>query len=234
MYHRILVGYDGSPAGRKAFDAALELAAKHGAELHVLTVCRTLDIGDDVETEAVIEHSRQYHRRLLAELEDLGHDQGREDTLRGRGRPPRRADYLSRRQTPCRPYRCRRPRPLQVRQAGARVCIQERGAIRRPAGACRALNGACDTRIRHAATRAPRSRLQRHTRTRRAPLPGGLACPAGDGRAGRFPAAAAASGFATVLNRCFSPENQRYIIAAMPIYEIAAAPAARSTRCCRR
>jgi nucleotide-binding universal stress UspA family protein len=68
MYHRILVGYDGSPAGRKAFDAALELAAKHGAELHVLTVCRTLDIGDDVETEAVIEHSRQYHRRLLAEL----------------------------------------------------------------------------------------------------------------------------------------------------------------------
>jgi len=68
MYRRILVGYDGSAAGRKAFDAALQLAAKHGAELHVLAVCRTLDIGDDVETEAVIEHSRQYHRRLLAEL----------------------------------------------------------------------------------------------------------------------------------------------------------------------
>lgn len=68
MYRRILVGYDGSSAGRKAFDTALELAAKHGAELHVLTVCRTMDIGDDVETEAVIEHSRAYHRRLLAEL----------------------------------------------------------------------------------------------------------------------------------------------------------------------
>jgi nucleotide-binding universal stress UspA family protein len=68
MYRRILVGYDGSAAGRKAFDAALELAAKHGAELHVLSVARPSEVADDVETEAVIEHSRQYHRRLLAEL----------------------------------------------------------------------------------------------------------------------------------------------------------------------
>jgi nucleotide-binding universal stress UspA family protein len=68
VYRRILVGYDGSAAGRKAFDSALELAVQHGAELFVLSVCRTLDIGDDVETEAVIEHSRAYHRRLLAEI----------------------------------------------------------------------------------------------------------------------------------------------------------------------
>ena len=68
VYRKILVGYDGSAAGRKAFDSAFALAAKHGAELHVLTVCRTMDVGDDVETEAVIEHSREYHRRLLAEL----------------------------------------------------------------------------------------------------------------------------------------------------------------------
>jgi len=68
MYRRILVGYDGSAAGRKAFDDALALAAKHGAELHVLSVARPSEVGDDVETEAVIEHSRQYHRRLLAEL----------------------------------------------------------------------------------------------------------------------------------------------------------------------
>jgi nucleotide-binding universal stress UspA family protein len=71
MYRRILVGYDGSAAGRRAFEAALNLASTHGAELHVLTVCRTLDIGDDVESEAVIEHSREYHRRLLAELESV-------------------------------------------------------------------------------------------------------------------------------------------------------------------
>jgi len=68
MYRRILVGYDGSSAGRKAFDAALELAAKHGAELYVVSVARPSEVGDDVETEAVIEHSRAYHRRLLAEL----------------------------------------------------------------------------------------------------------------------------------------------------------------------
>ena len=68
MYRRIVVGYDGSKAGRKAFDAALELAAQHGAELHVVSVARPSEIADDVETEAVIEHSRAYHRRLLAEL----------------------------------------------------------------------------------------------------------------------------------------------------------------------
>jgi nucleotide-binding universal stress UspA family protein len=68
MYRKILVGYDGSASGRKAFDAALELAAKHEAELYVLSVARPPEVGDDVETEAIIENSRHYHRRLLAEL----------------------------------------------------------------------------------------------------------------------------------------------------------------------
>jgi nucleotide-binding universal stress UspA family protein len=68
MYRKILVGYDGSDAGRKAFDVALDLAAKHGAELWVVTVAQPPAIGDEVETEAVIENSRNYHRRLLAEL----------------------------------------------------------------------------------------------------------------------------------------------------------------------
>jgi len=68
MYRKILVGYDGSEAGTKAFDTALELAAKHGAELYVLSVARPPDIGDDVETEAVVENSREYHRKLLEPL----------------------------------------------------------------------------------------------------------------------------------------------------------------------
>jgi nucleotide-binding universal stress UspA family protein len=68
MYRKILVAYDGSASGRKAFDAALELAALHGAELYVLSVVRPPEVGDDVETEAVIESSRQFHRRMLAEL----------------------------------------------------------------------------------------------------------------------------------------------------------------------
>lgn len=68
MYRTIVVGYDGSTAARKAFDAALELAAGDHAELHVVSVGRPSEIADDVETEAVIEHTRAYHRRLLAEL----------------------------------------------------------------------------------------------------------------------------------------------------------------------
>lgn len=69
MYSRILVGYDGSEAGNKAFDSALALAKNHNAELYVLTISRPPEIGDDVETEAVIENSREYHRKLLAPLQ---------------------------------------------------------------------------------------------------------------------------------------------------------------------
>lgn len=68
MYSRILVGYDGSESGRKAFATALELAVTYGAELYVLTVCRPPEIGDDVVTEAVVENSQRYHQGLLAEL----------------------------------------------------------------------------------------------------------------------------------------------------------------------
>ena len=69
MYRKILVGYDGSASGDKAFESALNLAKTHGAELYVLTVSRPPEIGDDVETEAVIENSREHHRKLLAPLQ---------------------------------------------------------------------------------------------------------------------------------------------------------------------
>lgn len=70
MYTKILVGYDGSEPGKKAFDAALDLAAKDKADLYVVAVVRTLDIADDVEAEAVIDNSREYHEKLLAALKD--------------------------------------------------------------------------------------------------------------------------------------------------------------------
>jgi nucleotide-binding universal stress UspA family protein len=76
MYRKILIGYDGSGAARKAFDTACELAAKHGAELIVLAVARPLEIADDVETEAVIENSRRYHHGLLAELRPVAAAKG--------------------------------------------------------------------------------------------------------------------------------------------------------------
>lgn len=68
MYRKIPVAYDGSEASKKAFEAACGLAAQHGAELYVVTVARPPEVADDVETEAVIANSRQYHRRMLAEL----------------------------------------------------------------------------------------------------------------------------------------------------------------------
>ncbi|OFZ97042.1 MAG: hypothetical protein A2Z64_14845 [Betaproteobacteria bacterium RIFCSPLOWO2_02_67_12] len=76
MYRRILLGYDGSEAAKKAFGTACDLAATHGAELYVLSVARTPDVADDVETEAVIENSRRYHRGLLAELKPLAAAKG--------------------------------------------------------------------------------------------------------------------------------------------------------------
>jgi nucleotide-binding universal stress UspA family protein len=71
MYRKILVGYDGSESGKKAFATGLELAATYGAELLVLSVCRPPEIGDDVVTEAVIENSQRYHEQLLAELKPV-------------------------------------------------------------------------------------------------------------------------------------------------------------------
>jgi nucleotide-binding universal stress UspA family protein len=68
MYRKILIAYDGSEASRKAFETALTLAVQHGAELFVLSVARPPEVADEVETEAVIENSRQHHRRMLAQL----------------------------------------------------------------------------------------------------------------------------------------------------------------------
>ena len=71
MYRKILVAYDGSAEARKAFDTALELAAKNGAELYVLSVAHSQNIPDEVETEAVTENSRHHHEGLLAELRPI-------------------------------------------------------------------------------------------------------------------------------------------------------------------
>jgi nucleotide-binding universal stress UspA family protein len=76
MYRKILVGYDGSEASRKAFQTACDLAAKDGAEVYVISVARPPEVGDDVETEAVIENSRRHHRGLLAELKPLAAAKG--------------------------------------------------------------------------------------------------------------------------------------------------------------
>lgn len=68
MYRKILVAYDASAASQKAFDTACSMAAGKGSELFVISVARPPDVADEVETEAVIENSRKYHRRMLDKL----------------------------------------------------------------------------------------------------------------------------------------------------------------------
>ena len=71
MMKKISLAYDGSDPAKKALATALDLARKYQAELYVLTVAQPPDFGEDVETEAIIENSRNYHERILAPVKDL-------------------------------------------------------------------------------------------------------------------------------------------------------------------
>ena len=68
MIRRVLLGYDGSPAAARAFDFAVDLATRHGAELHILAVARPPEFGTEVETEAIIEQGRRHCAHLLKPL----------------------------------------------------------------------------------------------------------------------------------------------------------------------
>lgn len=68
MIHKLLIAYDGSDSAKAAFDLALDLAGKYGAELHVLAVARPPEFGTEVEAEAVIESSRRHYTHLLQPL----------------------------------------------------------------------------------------------------------------------------------------------------------------------
>ena len=71
MIKRILLAYDGSEPAKKALDTALDIAGKYQAKLFVLTVVQPPDFGEDVETEAIIENSRNFHERALAPVKLL-------------------------------------------------------------------------------------------------------------------------------------------------------------------
>lgn len=68
MIRKLLIAYDGSDSSKAAFDFALDLAGKYGAELVVLAVARPPEFGEEVETEAVIEQSRRHYAHVLQPL----------------------------------------------------------------------------------------------------------------------------------------------------------------------
>ncbi len=68
MFEKILLAYDGSESARHAFDLASDVAKKYGAVLRVIAVVRPPDFGQEVETEAVLEHSVTHYQDLLESL----------------------------------------------------------------------------------------------------------------------------------------------------------------------
>jgi nucleotide-binding universal stress UspA family protein len=65
MTSKILLGYDGSDSANDALRFAVRLAKAFGAEMHVLAVARPPELGDDVETSAIIENSRRHYEQIV-------------------------------------------------------------------------------------------------------------------------------------------------------------------------
>ena len=70
MIKKILVAYDGSEPADKAFDYALELAAKFSAELEVIGVIRPPEFGGAVESTAMIEDGKRHFLEQARKLHE--------------------------------------------------------------------------------------------------------------------------------------------------------------------
>ncbi len=90
MYKRILAGYDGSEASRKAVMRAAELASTLGAELHVITVVPppsvvlgTLMTPEYLDTKPLIEAARRRLDDLSEEVKQGYNVSVKVDVLEG-------------------------------------------------------------------------------------------------------------------------------------------------------
>jgi nucleotide-binding universal stress UspA family protein len=68
MIHKVLIGYDGSEAAKKAVEFGLDLARKYAADIYVLAVASVPEFGGMVESEALIEQSRHHCEHSLQML----------------------------------------------------------------------------------------------------------------------------------------------------------------------
>jgi len=68
MMRHILVPYDGSEQAEKAFDLALEFAAKFQSAITILAVARLPEPPEDEEAEAVVEAAEEHYKELFNKL----------------------------------------------------------------------------------------------------------------------------------------------------------------------
>lgn len=71
MWHKILVGFDGSDGAKKAFSVAVKLAAQFGAEFHSISIEEKLPhyaatVGEVLESK---QEAANYFRKLIAEAQ---------------------------------------------------------------------------------------------------------------------------------------------------------------------
>ncbi len=66
---RILVGYDESGPAKRAFEHALELAHRFGAELLVVSVVRIPESGLLAEVEGVIDTAEEHFKEAFAQMQ---------------------------------------------------------------------------------------------------------------------------------------------------------------------
>jgi nucleotide-binding universal stress UspA family protein len=78
---RILAAFDGSQAAEHAYDFALEVASKCGAELCVLAVAQPPEPAEDVETEAILENAQEHYEKAFVRLREKAAAAGIEPTF---------------------------------------------------------------------------------------------------------------------------------------------------------
>jgi nucleotide-binding universal stress UspA family protein len=71
MLTKILVAYDASSQAEKAFDFALGMAEKFGAELIICAVATLPEPPVDVETTALLEHAAEFYKARFTGLAKL-------------------------------------------------------------------------------------------------------------------------------------------------------------------
>lgn len=76
MIQRILVAYDESGPSKRAFEHALELAKRFGAELLLVTVVRIPESGLLAEVEGVIDNAEEHFKEAIVEMQKRAQEVG--------------------------------------------------------------------------------------------------------------------------------------------------------------